>query len=177
MKKFILSLAISALAPLAFSQTSVEVQGSVREDHRGGRIQTEHRERAQHRITGSSENHARQEIERRQDRDVQVQERQRVEPQPEYRRDTVTTHTEQRAENRGGKFFFRDRELRRRGDFDRNDWHFRIGRHDRDWYYTRYQTIVWIEGCWYYEDGGFLYPAYGFDPGCSYPDQYIVFTF
>lgn len=84
---------------------------------------------------------------------------------------------EQRAENRGGKFFFRDREIHRHPGFDHNDWHFRIGHHDRTWYYTHYQTIIFVDGCWYYEDGGFLWPAYGFDPTCDYPDQFIVFTF
>jgi hypothetical protein len=121
--------------------------------------------------------------------DVNVQDRDRtqdrtrsrtdvnINAQPTYENRTVTTHHEERAENRGGKFFFHDREIHRHPGFDHSDWHFRIGHHDRNWYYEHYQTIIFVDGCWYYEDGGFLWPAYGFDPSCDYPDQFIVFQF
>lgn len=84
---------------------------------------------------------------------------------------------ENKVETRGDRFFFGGRELHRRGDFDRNDMHFRIGNHPRVWWTQHYSNVVLINGCWYYEDSGFFYPAYGYDPDCSYPDTYVVFTF
>jgi hypothetical protein len=52
---------------------------------------------------------------------------------------------------------------------DRNDVHFRIGTHDRDWWLRSY-SIVLMDGCHYYlADNGCWYPAYGFDPSCDYP--------
>lgn len=117
--------------------------------------------------------------------DINVQDRERKRTDANVReqspnvnvREHSETQIEQRAENRGGKFFFHDREIHRHPGFDHNDAHFRIGHHDRAWYYSHYSNVIFIDGCWYYEDGGLFWPAYGFDPTCDYPDQFIVFQF
>ena len=50
-----------------------------------------------------------------------------------------------------------------------SDVHFKIGTHPRDWWLRSY-TVVLLDGCYYYQaDNGYWYPAYGFDPGCTYP--------
>lgn len=97
----------------------------------------------------------------------------RVETRPNVTESKTTT----RVEKREGRYFFGGREIHQRRDFDRNDWHFRFGFHPRTWWVEHYSTIVDIDGCWYYEDGGYLWPAYGYDPNCSYPDTYVVFTY
>ncbi len=57
----------------------------------------------------------------------------------------------------------------RRGTRERTDVHFSIGTHPREWWLTTY-PIVLLEGCYYYlADNGCWYPAYGFDPGCTFP--------
>lgn len=84
---------------------------------------------------------------------------------------------EERAESRGGSYFLRGREIHRHSGFAPDDVHFRIGMHDRHWYTMRYSNIVMIDGCWYYEDAGMFWPAYGYDPNCAYPDEHIVFKF
>jgi glucose/arabinose dehydrogenase len=57
-----------------------------------------------------------------------------------------------------------------RGFRDRTDVHFGIGTHPRDWWLRTY-SIVLIDGCHYYlADNGCWYPAYGFDPSCSFPE-------
>jgi hypothetical protein len=56
------------------------------------------------------------------------------------------------------------------GTRDRADVHFSIGTHPRDWWLRTY-SIVLISGCHYYlADDGCWYPAYGFDPSCSFPE-------
>lgn len=54
-----------------------------------------------------------------------------------------------------------------------SDFHFTVGIHPRAYWLERYD-VVEIEGCYYYFDGGYYWPAYGFDPSCQYPNQYIV---
>lgn len=111
------------------------------------------------------------------------QERQRVETKTEAGRPSQTEHVYkdrrwpvERAEQRENRWFFHDKEIHRRQDYDHNDRHFRIGSHDRSWYYSRYRNVILIDGCWYYEDGGMFWPAYGFDPSCQYPSTSIVFS-
>jgi hypothetical protein len=56
---------------------------------------------------------------------------------------------------------------------ERNDVHFSIGTHPRDWWLKTY-VIVLIDGCHYYmADNGCWYPAYGFDPTCNYPEGVV----
>lgn len=52
---------------------------------------------------------------------------------------------------------------------ERTDVHFSIGTHPRAWWLSTY-SVVLLEGCYYYlADNGCWYPAYGFDPGCTFP--------
>ena len=52
---------------------------------------------------------------------------------------------------------------------ERTDVHFNIGTHDRTWWLATY-TIVVMDSCPYYlADDGCWYPAYGFDPSCTFP--------
>jgi hypothetical protein len=52
---------------------------------------------------------------------------------------------------------------------ERTDAHFNIGFHPRTWWLQTY-TITLLDGCYYYlADDGCWYPAYGFEPGCSFP--------
>jgi hypothetical protein len=42
-------------------------------------------------------------------------------------------------------------------------------RHDRDWYHSRYQRVELIGGGYYYwNNNGYWYPAWGYDPGNEY---------
>ena len=42
-------------------------------------------------------------------------------------------------------------------------------RHDRDWYHSRYQRVELIGGGYYYwNNNGYWYPAWGYDPGQEY---------
>ena len=61
----------------------------------------------------------------------------------------------------------------RRMTRERTDVHFSIGTHPRDWWLNTY-SIVLMEGCHYYlADNGCWYPAYGFDPSCTYPEGVV----
>jgi hypothetical protein len=65
---------------------------------------------------------------------------------------------------------------------------YRHGRHDHDWWKQHYIIIVLVEGGYYYQDSGYWYPAWGYDPnyerydydgpiytyGNLLPDQVIV---
>ena len=44
----------------------------------------------------------------------------------------------------------------------------RYERHDGDWWRRHFRTIVFATGGYYYWDGGYWYPAFGFDPNYSY---------
>ncbi len=48
--------------------------------------------------------------------------------------------------------------------FHNHNW----GSHDRFWWRSNFNTIVFINGCWYVWYDGFYYPAYGYDPYCTY---------
>jgi hypothetical protein len=41
---------------------------------------------------------------------------------------------------------------------------FRHERHDRAWWKSRYRTIVFVTGGYYYWDAGYWFPAWGYDP-------------
>ena len=56
---------------------------------------------------------------------------------------------------------------------ERTDVHFNIGIHDRTWWLASY-TIVVMDSCPYYlADDGCWYPAYGFDPSCTFPEWVV----
>ena len=40
--------------------------------------------------------------------------------------------------------------------------------HDQGWWRSRYTTVSLIGGGWYYWDGGYWYPAWGYDEAASY---------
>ncbi len=40
--------------------------------------------------------------------------------------------------------------------------------HDRNWWGSHYNRIVFVFGGWYYWDADYWYPAWGYDPGYSY---------
>jgi len=41
--------------------------------------------------------------------------------------------------------------------------------HDRNWWSSHYNRIVFVAGGWYYWNSGYWYPAWGYDPGYYYP--------
>jgi Putative peptidoglycan binding domain len=41
--------------------------------------------------------------------------------------------------------------------------------HDRDWWRGHFDRIIFVSGGWYFWNGGFWYPAWGYDPGYYYP--------
>ena len=41
--------------------------------------------------------------------------------------------------------------------------------HDRGWWRSHYNRIIFVSGGWYFWNAGFWYPAWGYDPGYSYP--------
>jgi len=41
-------------------------------------------------------------------------------------------------------------------------------RHDRGWYHSRYQRVELIAGGYYFWNGGYWYPAWGYDSGHEY---------
>jgi hypothetical protein len=45
---------------------------------------------------------------------------------------------------------------------------YRPYRHDRGWYSSRYDRVVVVGGGYYYWDGGYWYPAWGYDPAISF---------
>src|SRR5437660_7932849 len=56
---------------------------------------------------------------------------------------------------------------------ERTDVHFNIGTHNRTWWLASY-TIVVLDSCPYYlADDGCWYPAYGFDPSCTFPEGVV----
>jgi hypothetical protein len=54
----------------------------------------------------------------------------------------------------------------------KNYWAFRNYRpvwHDRIWWRSHYNRVVFVYGGWYYWNAGWWYPAWGYDPGSYYP--------
>ena len=41
--------------------------------------------------------------------------------------------------------------------------------HNRSWWRSHFNTIVFVSGGWYYWDSGFWYPAWGYAPSAYYP--------
>ena len=41
--------------------------------------------------------------------------------------------------------------------------------HDRGWWRSHYDRIVFVNGGWYYWDAGYWFPAWGYDPYAYYP--------
>jgi hypothetical protein len=41
--------------------------------------------------------------------------------------------------------------------------------HNRAWWRSHHDRIVFVSGGWYYWDSGFWFPAWGYDAGASYP--------
>jgi hypothetical protein len=41
--------------------------------------------------------------------------------------------------------------------------------HDRSWWRSHFNRIIFVSGGWYFWDAGFWYPAWGYDPGYYYP--------
>ena len=41
--------------------------------------------------------------------------------------------------------------------------------HDRGWWRSHYNRVVFVVGGWYYWDDGYWYPAWGYDPYAYYP--------
>jgi hypothetical protein len=41
--------------------------------------------------------------------------------------------------------------------------------HDRNWWTSHYNRIIFVSGGWYYWDGGYWFPAWGYAPGAYYP--------
>ena len=41
--------------------------------------------------------------------------------------------------------------------------------HDRGWWDSHFDTIVFVSGGWWFWDAGWWFPAYGYAPGAYYP--------
>lgn len=41
--------------------------------------------------------------------------------------------------------------------------------HDRHWWHSHYDRIIFVSGGWYFWNSGYWYPAWGYDPGYHYP--------
>jgi len=41
--------------------------------------------------------------------------------------------------------------------------------HDRGWWSSHYNRIIFVSGGWYFWDGGYWYPAWGYGPDSYYP--------
>jgi Putative peptidoglycan binding domain len=50
-------------------------------------------------------------------------------------------------------------------------------RHDRDWWRRHFRTIVFVLGGCYYWNGGYWYPALGYDPNYSYDDDGPIYAY
>lgn len=72
-------------------------------------------------------------------------------------RDTGVSGEQNVANGRAG-----DHRWRNRGDH--TNWRFDRSRHDRSWWRSRYNRFALFAGGYYYWDGGYWYPAYGYDP-------------
>jgi putative peptidoglycan binding protein len=53
----------------------------------------------------------------------------------------------------------------------RHDWH------DGDWWRHHVRVIVIVVGSYYYWDGGYWYPAYGYDPSNYYPSDDPIYAY
>jgi hypothetical protein len=70
-------------------------------------------------------------------------------------------NTRDSGENTGKKKWHNKNDHRSYGDAFRCHWH---EWHDRDWWHDHCQTIVYVSTGYYFLDGNYWYPAWGYDP-------------
>jgi hypothetical protein len=58
---------------------------------------------------------------------------------------------------------------------DRDDWHFRLGFHDRIFFINRFSDVVLINGCSFFLDEGIFWPAFIIGETCV-PAPNVVFV-
>jgi hypothetical protein len=58
---------------------------------------------------------------------------------------------------------------------DRNDWHFRLGFHDRIFFINRFSEVILINGCPFFLDEGIFWPASIIGETCVHPRN-VVFV-
>jgi len=58
---------------------------------------------------------------------------------------------------------------------DRNDWHFRLGFHDRIFFINRFSEVILINGCSFFLDEGIFWPAFIIGESCV-PAPNVVFV-
>jgi hypothetical protein len=49
--------------------------------------------------------------------------------------------------------------------------------HDRSWWRSHYDRIVFVNGGWYYWNTGYWYPAWGYDPYAYYPYDGPIYAY
>ena len=49
--------------------------------------------------------------------------------------------------------------------------------HDRDWWRSHYDRIVFVNGGWYYWNAGYWYPAWGYDAEAYYPYDGPIYAY
>jgi hypothetical protein len=49
--------------------------------------------------------------------------------------------------------------------------------HDRDWWRSHYDRIVFVDGGWYYWNAGYWFPASGYDPYAYYPYDGPIYAY
>ena len=80
------------------------------------------------------------------------------------RRGYVTTNNNFRAGAFGGQRYTGIRNYQRQ-------WH------DRDWWRSHYDRIVFVNGGWYYWNAGYWYPAWGYDTEAYYPYDGPIYAY
>ncbi len=70
-------------------------------------------------------------------------------------------------ENQAGKHWHNKKDHRSYADVLRSHWH---EWHNRDWWHDNCQTIVYVNTGYYFLDGSYWYPAWGYDPLQTYYD-------
>jgi hypothetical protein len=80
------------------------------------------------------------------------------------RQGTVTTTNNFRGGAYGGRQYAGVRDYQRQ-------WH------DRDWWRSHYDRIVFVNGGWYYWNAGYWYPAWGYDAEAYYPYDGPIYAY
>jgi hypothetical protein len=84
-------------------------------------------------------------------------------------------NTRDSGENAGKKKWHNKNDHRNYADAFRCHWH---EWHDRDWWHDHCQTIVYVSTGYYFLDGNYWYPAWGYDPlQASYDYDGPVYTY
>jgi Putative peptidoglycan binding domain len=92
-------------------------------------------------------------------------------------RNNVATNRERNFNRTQNAAYYRGRNVRItnnwRGDAFRGEryWAFRNYNrqwHDRSWWRSHYDRIIFVSGGWYYWNAGYWFPAWGYAPGVSY---------